>query len=52
MKDKNTEYNLRRRSLAELDDVIEESLKRNPDFIDSIEEIIKQQLAKNERTNS
>lgn len=33
-------YNLRKRSLAELDDVIEEIIERNPDFMKKIQDII------------
>lgn len=43
--------NLRKRSLAELDDVIDEIIERNPDFVKRIEEIVNQQRAKNERKN-
>ena len=36
--------NLNKRSLLELDDVIEEILERNPDFVTQIEEIIRKKM--------
>lgn len=38
---------LRRRSLAELNDVIDEILDRNPDFVVKLEKVIKEQKEKN-----
>jgi len=40
---------LRKRSLEELDDVIDEIMARNPDWVKEIERIIEQY--RNERTN-
>ena len=39
---------LRRRSLAELDDVIEEIIDRNPQFMIELERIIDERLEKEE----
>jgi len=40
-----------KRSLAELDDVIDEIMERNPDFVEKINKIIEKKLNKNERTS-
>ena len=45
------EPNLRKRSLAELDDVIDEIMERNPDFLKELEKIINEHRNKDERTN-
>jgi hypothetical protein len=39
--------NLRRRSLAELDDVIDEIMERNPEFVEKLTKIIEEQRNKN-----
>ena len=39
-----------RRSLAELDDVIDEIIKRNPDWVERINRIVDEK--RNERTNT
>ena len=41
---------LRKRSLEELDDVIDEIIARNPDWVKEIERIIEEH--RNERTNA
>lgn len=38
--DKLDRMNLQKRSLEELDDVIEEIIERNPEFVDQITEIV------------
>lgn len=38
---KNPKYKGRKRSLAELDDVIDEIMERNPDFVEKIGRIMK-----------
>lgn len=43
MTNKKSKDPLRKRSLAELDDVIDEILDRNPDFVVELEKIIEQQ---------
>ena len=52
----NQQNPLRRRSLAELDDVIDEILDRNPDFVVQLEKIIeetkKEQNAVSRRSRS
>lgn len=40
MSHKQTESNLTKRSFEELDDVIEEIIERNPDFVKQVEELI------------
>ena len=42
----NQQNPLRRRSLTELDDVIDEILDRNPDFVVKLEKIIEEQKEK------
>lgn len=42
-------YNLKKRSLEELDDVIDEIIERNPDWVEKIEKIIEDK--RNEQPN-
>ena len=51
MKDKTNSQdpNLRKRSLAELDDVIDEIIERNPEWVEEINRIVEEK--RNERTN-
>jgi len=52
IKDKlNPQYNLRRRSLAELDDVIDEIMDRNPEFVEKLTKMIEEKRTENERKN-
>jgi len=46
----NEQPNLRRRSLSELDDVIDEIIERNPEWVEKINRIVEEK--RNERTNS
>ena len=52
IKDKlNPQHNLRRRSLAELDDVIDEIMDRNPEFVEKLTKMIEEKRTENERKN-
>ncbi len=47
----NTQPNLRRRSLRELDDVIDEIMDRNPEFVEKLTKLIEEKRKQDERTN-
>lgn len=47
----NSQPNLRRRSLAELDDVIDEIMDRNPEFVEELNRIVEEHRKKQERKN-
>jgi hypothetical protein len=45
------EQNLRRRSLAELDDVIDEIMERNPEFVKELNRIVEEKRKEQEIKN-
>jgi hypothetical protein len=45
------EQNLRRRSLAELDDVIDEIIERNPEFVKELNRIVEEKRKEQEIKN-
>ena len=45
------QYNLRKRSLSELDDVIDEIIARNPEFVEKLGKIIAEKQNKQNGVN-